>query len=287
MSPRIGTLEKSSSRSPKQPARGTRYTLGNTDAEHHRLARQALLFNPLTRRVFEAAGIRPGQRVLDLGSGAGDVALLLAEIVGPSGAVVGVERDGGSIARARERVAEAGAGHVTFVQGDVAQVTGLPPFDAAVGRWILMFVPEPHDVVRAAARLVRTGGTIAFHEVSWQTCLARSAELPLTGSAVRLLVSAFARTGADVEMGYALPRVFRDAGLPEPSIHMETLLGEAATFGEWMALTLASVRPHLDDASFAVVGDLRTLSARIAEEVRTADAVIAWPSMIGAWATKR
>ena len=279
-------MEKSSSRSSEDLARSTTYTLGNTDAEHRRLAHQALRFNPLTRRVFEAAGIGPGQRVLDLGSGAGDVALLLAEMVGPKGAVVGVERHDGSLARARERVSQARLANVTFVQGDVAHVSGHEPFDAAVGRWILMFVPKPEDVVRSAAALVRPGGSIAFHEVSWEVCLAKTEALPLVGAAVRLLTSAFGRTGADVEMGYGLPRIFKDAGLSEPSLHMETMLGDAPDFGEWIALTLASVRPHLDDASLAAVGDLRTLGVRISEEVRKADAVVAWPSMIGAWTTK-
>ena len=212
--------------------RATKYSLGNTDAEHERLARQAKLFNPLTERVFRAAGIREGQRVLDLGSGAGDVALLLAEIVGPSGEVVGVERHGDSIARARERVEAAGAHNVVFFEGDVAEIAGHRPFDAAVGRFILMFVPDPVKVVRSVAALVRPGGVIAFHEVSWQACLAMNATLPLCGGAVRLLSSTFVKTGGDIEMGYALPRVFESASLPRPSVHMETLLGSEDYFGE-------------------------------------------------------
>src|SRR5690242_15318659 len=106
----------------------TTYSLGNTEAEHERLARQALLFNPLTERVVKAAGVRPGHRVLDLGSGAGDVALLLADVVGPSGEVVGVERHADSIARARERVQRAGLANVSFHQGDVADVREHGPF---------------------------------------------------------------------------------------------------------------------------------------------------------------
>src|ERR1700735_825910 len=75
--------------------------LGNTDAEHERLIRQPMILAPLTERFFRQAGIGPGQRVLDLGSGVGDVAMLAARLVGPAGEVVGVERDARSIARAR------------------------------------------------------------------------------------------------------------------------------------------------------------------------------------------
>ncbi|HET9341766.1 MAG TPA: methyltransferase domain-containing protein [Candidatus Eremiobacteraceae bacterium] len=262
------------------------YSLGNTDAEHERLARQAVLFNPLTERVFRSAGVGPGQRVLDLGSGAGDVSLLLADIVGPTGEIVGVERNADSIARARERVQRAHLTNVTFRQGDVADLRDLKSFDAAVGRWILMFVADPAQVVRAVARLVRPGGAIAFHEVSWELCLSKHADLPLSGAAVRLITSTFVKTGGNVEMGFGLPRVFQEAGLPRPSLHMETLTGMEAAFCDWTAAVLVSLRPHIDETSLAEVGDLATLPARMFAEMTEADAVIAWPSMIGAWCVK-
>jgi predicted methyltransferase len=72
------------------------YPLGSTDAEHQRLIRQAEWVNPHTERCFREAGIGLGQRVLDLGSGVGDVALLLARLVGPTGEVIGVEPNCGS-----------------------------------------------------------------------------------------------------------------------------------------------------------------------------------------------
>jgi SAM-dependent methyltransferase len=69
------------------------YALGSTDSEHERLIRQAARLAPCTERFFRDAGIGTGQRVLDLGSGVGDVAMLVARLVGHSGDVVGIERD--------------------------------------------------------------------------------------------------------------------------------------------------------------------------------------------------
>jgi ubiquinone/menaquinone biosynthesis C-methylase UbiE len=77
--------------------RSADYPLGNTDAEHERLIRQAARVAPTTERFFREAGIGPGQRVLDIGSGVGDVAMLVARLVGPSGEVVAIERDPKSI----------------------------------------------------------------------------------------------------------------------------------------------------------------------------------------------
>src|SRR5229473_2698391 len=104
------------------------YALGSTDAEHERLIWQAARLAPLTERLFREAGIGPGQRILDIGSGVGDVAMLVARLVGPSGEVVGIERDPRSIARARARVVEAGLHNVSFTQSDVNQIASDKPF---------------------------------------------------------------------------------------------------------------------------------------------------------------
>ena len=94
------------------------YALGYTNAEHERLIRQADRIEPFTERLFREAGVVEGNRVIELGSGMGDVAMLVARLVGPSGEVVGIERDPNSIARARARVAEAGLSNVTFIETD-------------------------------------------------------------------------------------------------------------------------------------------------------------------------
>src|SRR5580765_4585238 len=85
-----------------------KYPLGNTDGEHERLIRQAARVAPVTERFFVEAGVGRGQRVLDLGSGVGDVAMLVARLVGPSGEVVAVERDPTAVAKGRARVTGAG-----------------------------------------------------------------------------------------------------------------------------------------------------------------------------------
>jgi SAM-dependent methyltransferase len=67
------------------------YVWGRSDEEMTRLRRQAKFAEHATRRLFEDAGITTGMKVPDLGSGAGDVAFLAADLVGPTGRVVGVD----------------------------------------------------------------------------------------------------------------------------------------------------------------------------------------------------
>ncbi len=223
----------------KSPTPG--YALGSTDAEHERLIRQAAWLAVHTERLFREAGIGPGQRLLDLGSGVGDVALIAARLVGPSGEVVGIERDPRSIARADARMAEAGLRNASFTQSDAAQIPGDKPFDAAVGRYILMFLPDPVSVLRSLSHLVRPGGILAFQEPGWKSFLQQSARLPLWSEAASLLVETFQRSGTNTEMGPALSRVFQEAGLPAPTTRRDTLFGS----GQWLPDCLHSLRPHM------------------------------------------
>ena len=144
----------------------SQYAFTDRAHEQRRLASQAQLFDPLTERVFRAAGLGIGMRVLDLGSGAGDVAMLAARLVGREGEVVGVERDPEAVASAAARVAQAGMSNVRFIQGDVQTLDGVADgFDAAVGRFVLMYVPDPAAALRRAASLVRPGVLVCLHEV--------------------------------------------------------------------------------------------------------------------------
>jgi cyclopropane fatty-acyl-phospholipid synthase-like methyltransferase len=78
----------------------------DSTAEDQRLIVPARLFEPATDELLRAAGLRPGMHVIDLGSGAGDAAMLAARLVGPTGSVLGVERSAEQVALARKRVAE-------------------------------------------------------------------------------------------------------------------------------------------------------------------------------------
>jgi ubiquinone/menaquinone biosynthesis C-methylase UbiE len=262
----------------------SQYALGSTDSEHQRLIRQARWLAAHTERLFREAGIGPGQRVLDLGSGVGDVALIAARLVGPTGEVVGIERDPRSIARAEARLAEAGLRNVKFTQSDAAEIPGDKPFDAAVGRYILMFLPDPVSVLRSLSRLVRPGGILAFQEPCWKSFLEQSARLPLWSSAASLLVETFQRSGTNTEMGPALSRVFQDAGLPAPSTHTDTLLGSE----QWLPDCLDSLRQQIAqlNLSFESLGDFETLSERLQTEVTAFKTATPLPDLISAWSRK-
>jgi len=261
------------------------YALGSTDWEHERLIRQGSLLSACTERFFREAGVGAGQRVLDVGSGVGDVAMLLARLVGPSGEVVGVERDAVSIARARVRVDEAGLRNVSFAQSDAGEVSSNRMFDAAVGRFILQFLPDPVATLRSLFRLVRPGGVFAFREVSYAPFLLLSAHLPLWSATASLLHEIIKRSGANTEIGLALHRIFQEAGLPAPTMRMEILLGSDPTFTRWISDLLCSLRPQTQRLNFSLstLGDFDTLPKRIQAEVVASRTAVPFVALVGAW----
>jgi SAM-dependent methyltransferase len=261
------------------------YSLGSTDAEHERLIWQASRLAPLTERLFREAGIGPGQRVLDLGSGVGDVAMLVAGLVGPSGEVVGLERHTRSIARARARVAEAGLRNVSFTEADVNQIANDKPFDAAVGRFILEFLPDPLAALRSVSRSVRPGGVLAFHEPCYAPFLLLSAHLPLWSASVSLIHQTLLRSGANTEIGLDLHRIFLEAGLPGPAMRMEILLGSDSDFTSWTHDLLCSLRPQIQQHNLSLepLGDFATLRERLQAEVAASKTVVPFVALVGVW----
>lgn len=142
----------------------------------------------LGRLAMDRLGLRPGQRVVDLGCGAGRTTLELASRVGPGGEVVGVDISAGMLAAARGRAARSGAANVEFVHGDVqVHDLGQARFDAAYSRFGVMFFADPVAAFGNVRSALRPGGTLSF--VCWQGLLdnewmliPRAAAAAVTGS---------------------------------------------------------------------------------------------------------
>jgi SAM-dependent methyltransferase len=273
-------------RIPSRPV--CQYAMGYTDAEHDRLIWQSARIAPTTERLFREAGIGSGHRVLDLGSGVGDVAILVARIVGPSGEVFGIERDSSSIERAKARVDEAELHNVSFIQAAVSEITSDNLFDAAVGRAILMYLPDPVSVLRSVSQLVRPGGILAFQEPSFALVPALAAQLPLWSAVLSIGCEALRGAGANTEMGLALYRIFREAGLPAPTMSLEVPLGRDREFTRWLHDGFCSLRPQIDrfNLSLEKLGNLEDLPERLQSEVEASETVASWMGLFGAWCRK-
>jgi SAM-dependent methyltransferase len=214
--------------------------------------------------------------------------MLAARLVGPSGEVVGIERDTRGIARARDRAAEAGLHNVTFRQSDVCQLSGDKPFDAVVGRFILQFLPDPVDTLRSLFQLVRPGGVIALHEPSWTPILPLAAHLPVWSACASLICESLQRSGGNTEMGLALYRIFQQAGLPAPNLQMEIPLGDDPGSARWIYDLFCTLLPQIRQLNLPLeaLGNLDTLLHRIQSAVATSKTPVPCVALVGAWSRR-
>ncbi|WP_375001793.1 class I SAM-dependent methyltransferase [Aeromicrobium sp. CTD01-1L150] len=262
------------------------YVLGEGPDEGRRLRDQSTVLDPITRRLLVRAGLEPGMTVLDLGSGAGNVAAIAADLVGPTGQVVGVDRDPEALENARNLTA--GLDNVEFRQGDVGSLDVVSgEFDAVVGRAVLMHLPDPVAALRVAAERVRPGGVLCMHEPD-MTCAWTSHEVPLWETVRGWILEAFDRGGVHSRMGPSLFAAFRSAGLADPEVVMEAPVGGGArspAFG-W-ANIVEALLPVMERLGITTAqeADVETLTARLDEAISAYDGLVMGPPMYGAWCT--
>src|SRR5215475_4082332 len=113
------------------------YAMGHSSRELDRLSFQGTVFAPYTRHLLIEAGLMPGMRVLDVGSGSGDVSFLAADLVGSYGQVLGVDRSAAAVDRARTRAVRRNLSNIAFEIGNPASMHFDRPFDAIIGRFVL------------------------------------------------------------------------------------------------------------------------------------------------------
>ena len=269
------------------------YFIGRTEAETQRLIKQSALYGRATRRLFEDAGIGAGMRVLDVGTGAGDVALLVAELVGPTGSVVSVDMNPTILKTARARAAAAGLTTITFVEGDARTAQLGDDFDALVGRLVLMYVADPADTLRLLVRLVRPGGVVAFQECDW-SMLGVYANSALCGpwrrERLNWLLEAIGRSGTHLSSGFGLHQLFEAAGLEAADMWLYAPLGGPADWAgyEYHADGFRSSAPLIEKYGITRAGEVDV--ERFASDMRAEVEATGLPAMLTphvcAWARK-
>ena len=266
------------------------YVLGQSAYEYERLTLQAKAVRPFTEKFFTMAGIRPGMRVLEVGSGIGDVALLVAEIVGPGGRVLGVDRDAVVLESARERTRQQGCSSwVSFQASNLDELDVRDQFDAIAGRYILLY---QHDLtIRHLLKFLKAGGIVVFHELDFTDPHSSDPPCAFWDEIYALLSEAFRRAGNPPDYGRRMAKAFVEAGLPFPTVLAESLAGggRGSYLYRWIANTLISVSPRMEEMALAmptgVIAD-ETLAIRLEEEVVASGSQILGPIQFGAWTRK-
>lgn len=198
----------------KEPVGSDDYVLGTHDEEIARLGLQHRVWRVTTLESWRRAGLLPGQHLLDVGCGPGYATVDLAELAGPEGRVVAVERSDRFLEAARRRCHGLGLTNVDFRQADLMEDDlGAGEFDLAWCRWVACFVPDPAALVGKICRALRPGGVVVFHEYSdyatWRMAPRRSAHEEFVGE----VMASWRASGGEPNIALALPSMLQAAGL--------------------------------------------------------------------------
>ncbi len=191
----------------------TDYVLGTHDEEVARLGLQHRVWRSLVAECWQRVGITHGWRVIDVGAGPGYATADLAEIVGPSGAVLGIERSARFLEVARERCERRGLTNVEFREGDLMEISlGNLGYDASWCRWVASFVASPQKLIENIAGALRPGGIAIFHEYSDYETFCFMPVKPNLQRFIQEVMGSWRAAGGEPNIARELPRLLSEAG---------------------------------------------------------------------------
>jgi SAM-dependent methyltransferase len=238
------------------------YALGSSPGESARLERQADELAADSASLLDRVGLRPGQSAIDLGCGPRGILDMLAERVGPTGRVVGLDADPAHTAMAAQFAAGRGLSGVEIITADAGN-TGLASgsFDLVHARTLLVNLPEPATVTAEMMRLTRPGGWVACTEPDTEYALCYPPH-PAFDRLCEIFTVAFRRNGADPWIGRRVPELLRQAGLSDVQVEARVQMYPVGNSRRTIRLDLVcSMRSQVLQMGLASAAELDELDA--------------------------
>ena len=237
------------------------YVLGTHDEEISRLGLQHRVWRPTVLECWRRAGITIGMKVVDIGAGPGYATVDLAEIVGPTGQVLAVERSHRFLEAARHSCGLRELAQVSFQEADImTEPIQTGEFDAAWCRWVASFVSSPARLLQRIRAALKPGGAAIFHEYANYATWQLSPRKPAVEEFVGAVMASWRAQGGEPNVALQFPDLLRDAGFTVTSVQPRIFTVSPGDFiWEWPAsfieVNVARLEQlgHLDAARAAAV----------------------------------
>jgi ubiquinone/menaquinone biosynthesis C-methylase UbiE len=272
---------------PMAGSQGSIYVMGRTSEEYERLRRQSELLESITGSVLDRAGLGTGMSCLDVGCGPGEVMRLMAERVGPTGRVVGIDVDGKLGREALSVLTSKGYRQCSFIEGNLECLEQIDRdrFDLVFARLLLMHLEDPVLALRKMYYQVRHGGRIVVQDYYFPTIDSYPAA-EFLDEFKKVFFGVYDKAGRETRMGIKLPGFFIEAGIGAPDgTDVTGHLLPMRVGAEMLAAVYRSVLPLA--LKHGVTTEERSVS--FFEEIRKlaeSQCYLLWPLLASAWRQK-
>jgi len=262
-----------------------KYTLATGKAAARRLHILHRVYSPVARRVLTEAGLEPGMSVADFGCGVGATTRMLAEMVGPTGRVTGIDVSAEQVEQARAPCQAEGIENATFVEAS-AYETGLPrdSLDLVYCRFLLLHLTDPARGLREMRDVLKPGGLLVVEDGNLMT----GGSVPESG--LHWFPDLFGRVGPKRGVDYGIAdnlfHLVREAGFPRPDIFIHQ---PAAAYGEdrmLLQLSVEEIGPACVDTGLLSADELGDVLAEMRAATDDPDVLVLMPRMSLVWARK-
>jgi SAM-dependent methyltransferase len=261
------------------------YSLATGEAAVRRLTALDRIYSPTGRRVLLHAGLKPGMTIADFGCGVGATTRTLAEMVGPTGRVIGIDVSRAQIEQGHHLCKTAEISNVTFLEAS-ATATGLSrsSFDLVYCRFLLLHLTDPAAALREMREILKPGGVLVVEDGDLTSADSR----PI--SALRWFADLFGRLGPTRGLDYALAKdlyhLVRAAGFPDPDIeiHQPAIArGDDRFLLKW---SVEEAGPAFVAAGLVTATELTAILSDMDRDTRNPDILALMPRMSLVWARK-
>jgi SAM-dependent methyltransferase len=265
-----------------QPERNDDYVLGTHDEEVTRLGLQHRAWRAYALDAWRRAGFRTGQTLVDIGCGPGWASLDLAEIVGPAGRVVAIDRSRRFLQALERARTDRQLPQIEPIELDL-DVAALPALaaDGAWARWAFAFLREPRRLLGQVAATLKPGGVFVVHEYfdysTWRVS-PRSEEIE---AFVQLVIRAWRDSGGEPDVGLDLPRWLRELGFDVRLVRpIVDVIAPRDFAWEWPLSFVRSGVQRLQDLGYLTTGASEEILHAFADAERQPSAMMVTPAVL-------
>lgn len=265
------------------------YVLGTHDDEISRLALQHRVWRPRALDAWRRAGFTTGQTLLDVGCGPGYASIDLAEIVGPAGRIVAIDRSRRFLDALEATRRRSGLDNIVTHELDLDEAS-LPNVEAdgAWCRWVFAFVKRPRDLLARVADALKQGGVLVFHEYFDYSTWRLAPRLPEMEEFVSVVMESWRASEGEPDIGLDLPRWLEELRFEIRTLHPIIDIVSASNFvWQWPKAFLHVGLRRLVDLGHLTSDRASTISQAFTASEAAAHTLMITPAVLEVIAIRR